>query len=244
MKVKVFNDHETMSRAAAAAMAREIQKNPRTLLCLATGSSPSRAYELIGKRAQKSPALCRRVRIVKLDEWEGLDAGDPGSNDAYFSKHVIGPWKLPRGGVAGFTRGAKNPDAECRRVRAWLASHGPVDLCVLGLGVNGHLGFNEPASSLPPFAHRAVLAAQTQTHSMVRHAAVKPKNGFTLGLAEILQSREILLLVSGDAKRLAIQKLLRAEISTELPASLLWLHPNATILCDRAAAGDGPPPAS
>jgi galactosamine-6-phosphate isomerase len=237
MKIKIWSNHEAMSMAAAGCIAREFVRNPQLLVCLATGSTPIRTYELLGTRARAFPALFALLRVLKLDEWLGLPMSDPGSSEAYLQHRVIRPWGVGQRHFAGFDSESRRPELECQRIQNWLARHGPIDLCVLGLGRNGHLGFNEPGGTLCPVAHRARLAEQTRTHPMLSHTTVKPEYGLTLGMAEILQARRILLLVSGKDKRKPLQRLLRGEISTEFPASLLCLHPNTTVLCDREAAG-------
>jgi len=121
-------------------------------------------------------------------------------------------------------------------VRARLEREGPIDVCVLGLGTNGHIAMNEPAASLKPTVHVAKLTAETLGHSMLASSKKIPSFGLTLGMTEILASREILLLVSGASKREPLQLFMRREITTLFPASFLWLHPNWTLLCDRAAA--------
>lgn len=237
MQIKIVSDYEAMSRAAAAWIAREVRRQPRLLLCLATGSTPARTYELAGGRTRKSPAIFDRLRVLKLDEWVGLARDDPGSSGNYLLRRVIAPWGVSQERFVGFTPKSRRMKAECGRIRNWLARNGPIDLCILGLGANGHLGFNEPGALLRPAAHCARLAGRTRAHPMVEHTSVKPNYGLTLGMAEILQARRILLLVSGAHKRAPLKRLLRAEISTHFPASLLWLHPQTTVLCDRAAAG-------
>jgi galactosamine-6-phosphate isomerase len=134
-----------------------------------------------------------------------------------------------------------DPEAESRRLAEWVAAHGPIGVCVLGLGTNGHLAMNEPARALRPFAHVARLAESSVQHPMMRHSSQRPGYGLTLGLAEILASRRILLLVSGRHKRSQLARLLEPEITPEFPASFLWLHPDVTILADRDAAGKGEP---
>jgi galactosamine-6-phosphate isomerase len=233
IKLKILTDHEAMSRAAAGFMAREFAGNPRLLVCLATGGTPTRAYELL--RARKPRPELGHLRVLKLDEWEGLSADDPGSCEAYLRWHVLGPWGVARHRYAGFKGTHSNPEKECHRVRRWLARNGPINLCVLGLGRNGHLGFNEPGETLCPTAHRAQLTEETRAHPMVSNATTKPVHGLTLGLAEILRARRILLLVSGEHKREPLHRLLRGEMSTHFPASLLCLHHDVTILCDREA---------
>jgi galactosamine-6-phosphate isomerase len=237
MKVKICRNHDAMSTAAAGLIAREFGRDPRLLLCLATGSTPVRTYELLGHRARAFPAHFAHLRVLKLDEWGGLSMSDPGSSEAYLQHRVVRPWGVRQHHFFGFKSKPGQPQLECQRIRNWLDRNGPIDLCVLGLGRNGHLGFNEPGKFLCAVAHRARLSKQTQAHSMVSHVTIKPAYGLTLGMAEILQARRILLLASGEAKRKPLQRLLRGEISTEFPASLLCIHPQTTILCDSAAAG-------
>ncbi len=240
MKVKVCGSYESMSRAAAGCMARDLERNPRLLVCLATGATPVRTYELLGSRARQQPGLFQKLRALKLDEWDGLPMNAPGTCETYLRHYVLGPWRVSQGRYTGFVTDQRQPQLECKRIHNWLARNGPIDLCILGLGRNGHLGLNEPGPALFPFAHRARLMEQTKTHSMLSDAAVKPGYGLTLGMAEILQARKILLLVSGASKRKALQRLLRGEVSTEFPASLLNLHPETLVLCDREASTPEP----
>lgn len=236
MKVKIWGNHEAMSQAAAGWIARELGRDPRLLICLATGDTPARTYELLGVRARKSPALFDHLRVLKLDEWGGLPLGDPGSCETYLQQRVIRSWGVSQRRFVGFAAGPAQPKSECKRIRNWLARNGPIGLCVLGLGRNGHLGLNEPGSMLCPVAHRAVLSEETRAHSMLAHTIVKPDYGLTLGMAEVLEAARILLLVSGAHKRQPLKRLLRGEISTQFPASLLCLHPQTMVFCDRVAA--------
>jgi galactosamine-6-phosphate isomerase len=241
MKAKIWGHYEAMSQAAAGWIAREVVENPRLLICLATGESPARTFELLAERGRKSAGLFDQLRVLKLDEWGGLPEGDPGSSEAYLRQRVIGPWGISQRRFEGFATDPTREKSECQRIQNWLARNGPIDLCVLGLGRNGHLALNEPGDVLWPVAHRAQLSEESRAHSMLAHRVAKPTYGLTLGMAEILGSRQILLLVSGAHKRQALKSLLRGEISTQFPASLLWLHPKTTVMCDRAAAMPQPP---
>ena len=237
MNVKILDDEEAMSMAAAGCVTRLLEQRRRLLICLATGATPALTYELIARKAGKCPALFDQLRVLKLDEWEGLPHDDPGSCEVYLRQRVVRPWGIHERRFVGFGQDSRQADAECERIQGWLARNGPIDLCVLGLGGNGHLGFNEPGKTLCPVAHRARLSKESRAHSMMSRAAVKPSYGLTMGMAEILQARRILLLVSGAHKRKPLRRLLRREISTEFPASLLHLHAQTTIFCDRAAFG-------
>jgi galactosamine-6-phosphate isomerase len=237
MNVAVHNDYETLSQAAVAWLLERIDRRPESLVCLAAGSTPVRTYALLAERGRENPTRFAKLRFLKLDEWGGLDGSDPGSCEFQLRNQLIEPLGAADRYV-GFDGQAADPAAECRRVADWLAEHGPIDLCVLGLGLNGHLGFNEPAPALIPGPHVAQLSATSMGHAMVRDRTAAPAYGVTLGMADILQSREVLLLASGAPKKEPLHNLLSGRITAEFPASFLGLHRHVHVLCDAAARPD------
>jgi galactosamine-6-phosphate isomerase len=136
---------------------------------------------------------------------------------------------------AGFRSDPAKPERECERMQRWLTANGPIDLCLLGLGMNGHIALNEPAAGLRPNVHVVKLTASSLKSDMLRKAIRIPGYGVTLGMGDILQSRRILMLVSGKAKQAVLKRLLEPIVSLDFPASFLWLHPAVTIICDQAA---------
>jgi galactosamine-6-phosphate isomerase len=232
----ICNNHESLSQQAAERIVNALATKPNLLLCAAGGSTPLRTYQLLAKHRARKHDLARSMRVVKLDEWGGIALNEPGSCEHQLRTHLVDPLGLSDDRYFGFNSQPADAEAECRRLGNWLASEGPIDLCVLGLGTNGHVAMNEPTACLQPAAHVARLTEATLAHSMLADARSKPTFGLTLGMAEILAAQEILLLVSGASKREPLRKLLRREITTEFPASFVWLHPNWTLLCDRAAA--------
>jgi galactosamine-6-phosphate isomerase len=228
-------DYEALSRLACDLIVETMRREPEMLLCAASGSTPLRCYELLAEKRRAEPSWFDRLRVLKLDEWGGLPIDDPATCEAYLRRHVLEPLGISDDRYLTFESDAPDPQAECRRVRRMVAECVPIDLCLLGLGVNGHLGLNEPAPSLEAFAHVAELAASSKQHSMLNQAARQPSYGITLGMAEILAAKKIILLVSGAHKRRALEKLYSSQISTAFPASLLWLHGDVTCLYDREA---------
>lgn len=224
-----------MSQRAAELLEEQIRRKPDALLALATGASPMRAYSLLAERRSSEPRLFDRLRVLKLDDWGGLAMDDPASSESYLRKALITPLGLESRYTA-FNSRPSDPHAECERIQKWLEKNGPIDVCVLGLGVNGHLGFNEPADALQPHPHVAELSEASLAHSMVASARTKPTFGLTLGMADILQSRQVMLLVSGESKREPLRRLLAGEVTTQFPATFLSLHANVALLCDQAAA--------
>jgi galactosamine-6-phosphate isomerase len=232
--IQVFPDHEAMSRFAAEWLVTRLRERPGSLVCLAAGSTPTRTYELLAERGAREPSLFDRCRLLKLDEWGGLAMDDPATCEHQLRSVLIAPHKLAER-YAAFHSQPSDPQQECARIASWLEQHGPIDVCVLGLGINGHLGFNEPGEALEQHAHVATLSDASLTHAMLEKCAQLPTYGLTLGLADILQAREILLLVSGTAKREPLRCLLSGQITTQFPASLLHLHPRVTLVCDQSA---------
>jgi galactosamine-6-phosphate isomerase len=236
MQLNVLPDYEQMSRAAAAEIISAVRQKPNLLLCAATGGSPTRTYELLHEEFQRAPKFFAELRVLKLDDWGGLAMDDPGSSEFYLQKHLLQPLRISEERYCGFRSNPADPAAECSRVAKWLAANGPIHVCVLGLGLNGHLAMNEPAESLQPFVHMAELTPLTLQHSMLAMARRRPAFGLTLGMADLLQARKILLLVSGSSKRDQTVRLFSQKISTQFPASFLWLHADAVCLADAEAA--------
>jgi galactosamine-6-phosphate isomerase len=232
-----FPDHDTMSRHAADWLVDRLRRTPDALLCLAAGATPTRMYQLLAARGVAERNLFARTRVIKLDEWGGLAMADPATCERYLRDGLIDVLGLG-GRYMGFDSMPVDPEGECRRVADWLAGNGPIDISVLGLGVNGHVGFNEPGPSLQPHAHIARLSDTSLRHAMLEQAGGRPGYGLTLGMADLLQTRAVLLLASGTAKRGPLRRLLDGPISTQFPASLLALHPNLRLLCDEAACPD------
>jgi galactosamine-6-phosphate isomerase len=159
----------------------------------------------------------------------------PATCETYLRKLLIHPLDLSSRYVA-FDSQAADPESECARIARWLKENGPIDLCVLGLGTNGHLGFNEPAEKLQAEPHVAKLSAESLGHSMVEALPVKPTFGLTIGIENMLASREIIVLVSGPTKIQPLRRMLKDPITARFPATHLQRHANARIFCDRAAA--------
>jgi len=235
--LRVADDFEAMSRAAADDIASEVRRKPDAILCLATGGSPARAYDLLAEAARREPGLFARVRAVKLDEWGGVAMDDPSTCEVYLRGKVIGPLGIGPDRYLAWETRPGDRDAECRRIAGWLAANGPIDVCVLGLGANGHLGLNEPGACPDSGPHIETLAESTRRHPMLARARARVDSGFTLGMADILKSRKVLLLVGGAAKAEPLRRLMSEPAGADFPASLLRNHPDLAIHCDAEARG-------
>ncbi|EAR01388.1 putative galactosamine-6-phosphate isomerase [Maribacter sp. HTCC2170] len=221
-----------MGQKATSMVIDEVTNNPQLLLCAATGSSPLPLYQRLGEESKKNTTLFKQIRILPLDEWIGLPSSD-GTCDSFIHEHLLTPLKVSKERYFPFNPLAENLEAECLRIQAILKKQGPLDLCILGLGKNGHLGFNEPTKVLKPHCHIADLTTQSQQHTMILGSSKKPTQGITLGMQDILSSKRILLLVSGIGKEEAKEQLLSGRINSQWPASFLWKHDNVDCLVVR-----------
>ena len=239
-RFRVARTYDAMSQEAAAFICRELEQRPDLLLCVAAGGTPTGVYQLLAARYTREPELFEQLRVLQVDEWCGLAPGSPATCHADLRTKLLGPLCIPPGRYRGFRTDAPAPEAECGRVERWLAAHGPIDICILGLGGNGHVAMNEPAAAMTPHAHVVELTQNSRRHALLKPLAKKPRYGLTLGMGDILRSRRILLLVNGKQKRRALHRLMKPGITTRFPASFLWLHPDTTVLCDREAVAAFP----
>ena len=232
MKKTLFPDYESLSKAAAERLLEQTKENPALRICLATGSSPTRCYELYVDFIGREGCNTEQMTVVKLDEWGGMNETHEGSCEYYIRKYFNGPLGIPPERYLSFRADLDDPGQECARISKALKQAGGLDVSVLGLGLNGHLGFNEPAESMQPFAHVANLSAESQQHSMMAGACAKPTYGLTLGMAELLQSKLIILIVNGTKKKAQLERLMSMRVDPQFPATFLWLHPNVELYCD------------
>lgn len=229
-----YCDHyDALSDRASEDLIRLIENKPDATICLATGATPELTYRFFVEKVQQRNVDLRHVCFVKLDEWVGLPLHTPGTCEVFLQQHIMQPLGLRPEQLIGF-QSEHIDEKECDRVTELIASRGGLDLCVLGLGKNGHLGLNEPGTALEPLCHISRLDEQTRLHEMLKAADHSVTHGITLGLKDILNAKEILLLIAGEGKHAAVEKYLTATVTTTVPASFLWLHDNTTCLLDGA----------
>lgn len=221
-----------MSREAAASVIAAAAAKSDSLLCVPAGNSPAGLYQELIREAGRKPDLFRSLWVVKLDEWLGVLASDPASCEYFLKSRLLDPLAVAAERYISFDPETADPLRECERIRGELERQGPIDLCILGLGKNGHVGLNEPGPSLHSHCHVAKLSEETLRHSMMSSKESKPAHGLTLGIGDILQSRKIVLLVTGEGKKRVIARFLDGTVTTDLPATLLWLHHDLEVLLD------------
>jgi len=224
MFIQTFTQPGELATYASGLLIHEIKRKPNLLLCAATGSSPKETYKhLVDRKTEFDPGL---LRILKLDEWGGVPMDYQHSCEQYVQQQLVKPLNITADRYFGFHSCPQNPESEVSRMNKIIQKEGPVDICMLGLGMNGHIALNEPGEALVPHCHVAQLSKLSQLHPMVDDLENKPSYGLTLGMADILNSKMILMIIQGANKKHIIDKFMSQEITTLLPASFLWLHPN------------------
>jgi galactosamine-6-phosphate isomerase len=231
MQIIKCNTLAELNERASDQLIQDIKDNPQALICAATGNSPTGTYKRLVEK--QGSIVVEHLNFIKLDEWYGLGIDDEGSCDHYLYKNVLEPLEVSPERFIAFDGKTSDPEKECKKIADYLDKNGPIDICILGLGKNGHVAFNEPADSLQARAHLATLSATSLEHPMIKGNGETIKYGLTLGMADILQSKKIILLVNGTHKSAVMQKLQEQKISNQLPASFLWLHANVQCFyCD------------
>lgn len=238
MNISILDSYEAISQKAASLILKQLRQNKKLLLCAATGDSPTRTYAVLKDEFDQQPDLFSELSIIKLDEWGGIPMTDPGTCESYLQQHVIRPLHVAHSRYISFDSQPPDVQEECERKQKALDQYGPIDICILGIGQNGHIALNEPSDSLEPHIHQADLSDTTLQHGMVKSMIKKPSFGLTLGMADIFRSKMILLLISGAGKKGITRSFLSRKLTTRLPASLLHLHSNVECLVDKAAYGD------
>ena len=229
MKIIYAPDYETLSRKAAQLIGAQVLYKPDSLLGLATGSSPVGAYRYLARWYASGDLDFAQARSVNLDEYCGLDAFHEQSYHYFMKQNLFNAvnfrasW-LPDGC-------AKDLPGECERYEAVIAEHGPIDLQLLGIGHNGHIGFNEPSEQFVPQTHLVQLSQETirANARFFANAGQVPKQAITMGIASILQAKKILLL-AGEGKGEILRQALTGPVTPWIPASVLQLHPDVTVV--------------
>jgi galactosamine-6-phosphate isomerase len=232
MNITYCQNYDQMSLMASTMVIDEVSRKSNSLICTATGNSPTGLYKLLSKQAIKNKNLFSKVRVIKLDEWGGVPIDDGITCESYLKENVLVPLEIEPNRYFSFNSNPTNPSEECGRMQAALEQNGPIDICILGLGINGHIGFNEPASFLKLNCHQADLSKQSLLHNMIQAAIEKPRYGLTLGLKNILDSKKVIMLITGKGKQQVTKEFLAQKITPQLPASFLWLHDHVECLID------------
>ncbi|MBB6675331.1 glucosamine-6-phosphate deaminase [Cohnella nanjingensis] len=237
MNVLTFDSNEKLNEAGANIITGLIQTNPRAVLGLATGGTPVGIYEQVVGDYRRGLVSFKNVRTFNLDEYVNLSVDHPESYHSYMNKHLFSHIDLPAANAHIPNGNAEDLEAECRSYDERIEDAGQIDLQLLGIGHNGHIGFNEPAHALIKGTHIVELAEETRKANARFFDAIDdvPKQALTMGVGTILKAKMILLIVRGVDKAEIVRRALTGPITTDCPASLLQTHPHLIVLLDQEA---------
>jgi len=228
-KTKTYRE---MSKKAANIIAAQVILNPASVLGLATGSTPVGTYEILAEYCVNNGVDFSNVKTVNLDEYYGLDSADEQSYRYFMNKHLFEKINIDMRNTHVPNGRAENIDEECRRYEQLISSLGGIDLQLLGIGHNGHIGFNEPGDVFLKETHCVDLGESTiKANSRFFNSIDEvPKKAITMGIGTIMKAKKILLLASGEDKKEILKKALFGPITPFIPASILQLHNNLTVI--------------
>ncbi|MGB2694616.1 MAG: glucosamine-6-phosphate deaminase [Dehalococcoidia bacterium] len=236
MRIHIADDEREFARLAADLICDVIARRPNAVLGLPSGKTPLGVYDELARRVQDSRADFSAVTVFAVDELYGLPPDHAATNAHYFRKHLAD--RIPLRACLLMNSATDDPEAECARFARRIEKAGGLDLIVLGIGVNGHIAFNEPGSAFDSHARRVALDETTRAAYAGLCGSVEgaPTHGLTLGVADLLAAREALLLVTGANKASGVAQAIEAPTTETLPASALQGHPELAVVLDRAAA--------
>ncbi len=239
MKVIVMNDPIEISREAASIITRQVKKNKGSVIGFATGATPVETYKRIIESYQAGEITLSHIKTFNLDEYVGL-AGDNVNSYRYFMfDNLFGKTDVNPDNVNFLSGLATDLEAECERYYEAIKASGGIDIQILGIGTNGHIGFNEPGDEFKDRPFAVKLTQSTIDANSKYFEAVgdtMPEYALTMGIGDIMRSRKIILIATGESKAEAVKKLVEGEVTPLCPASVLKLHGDVTVFLDKAAA--------
>lgn len=237
MEIIKVKDYDAMSEAACSFMVERINRINHPVLGLATGSTPEGLYKRLIEKYKQGDVSFKNVKSFNLDEYVGLDKNDPNSYYFFMKTKLFDHVDISMDNVRVPNGTADDLLQECQEHENAIRVAGGIDVQLLGIGANGHIGFNEPGTPFTSRTHvvdleESTIKANSRFFNSIEEV---PTQAISMGIETIMNSKEILLLVSGESKAEALAKLLNGEVTEEVPASVLKNHPKVTIIADEAA---------
>jgi glucosamine-6-phosphate deaminase len=239
VEINVFTTSEELARAAAHRVVESLRERPDIVLGLPAGRTPVGVYAELARLSAAGQADFSRATAFALDEFVGIDHSHAASFHRFIREHLVDHVGVPVERFHGLDGAADDLQAECDRYEAAIQRAGGVGLQLLGIGGNGHIGFNEPANELPALTHRVTLLDQTRQVSAALFdgdLTRVPREALTMGVGTILKAQLVILLASGENKAVSVERMVRGPITPQLPASFLQAHRAVEVYLDRPAA--------
>lgn len=239
MKVIVLNDPVEISVQAAEMIVKQVNKNKGSVLGFATGASPVETYKRIIEKYEQGEVSLKHITTFNLDEYVGLSRDNVNSYFYFMKDNLFGKTDVNFEKVNFLSGEAENSDAECERYSNKIKESGGIDIQLLGIGTNGHIGFNEPGEKFADGPFVVKLTQSTIDSNKKYFEAVgdtMPEYALTMGIGDIMRARKIILIATGESKAKAVKALVEGEVTPECPASILKLHADVTVFLDKESA--------
>lgn len=237
MNVLQVRDYNEMSEKACSILVEKVNALAHPVIGLATGSTPEGLYKNLIDEYHRGTVSFKQTTSFNLDEYIGLPKTDPNSYHYYMKDHLFGHIDIDMEHVFVPDGEAADLEKACQNYEALIHGKKNIDVQILGLGLNGHIGFNEPRTSFTSRTHIVNLAESTRQANARFFSSIDdvPEQAITMGIETIMESKQVIVLVSGEAKAEAVGRLINGEINEDFPASILQKHKNVTIIADEAA---------
>ena len=237
MKIIKTADYNEMSRKAANLIGAQMIMKPDCILGLATGSSPIGTYKELIKRCEEGDLDFSQVQSVNLDEYKGLSRDNDQSYYYFMNHNLFDHINIDKANTHVPNGMESDAEKECANYEELIKSLGGIDLQLLGLGHNGHIGFNEPAEEFDKVTHCVDLQESTIEANKRFFASADdvPRQAYTMGIGTIMSAKKIVVVVSGEDKADIVKRAFSGPITPSVPASILQMHPDVTVICDAAA---------
>ncbi len=237
MQIIVTDTYDVMSKKVADDIEQLMQQYRQPVICVASGDSPAGVYKELVQKVNAKQLDVSNWFFVSLDEWAGMNGNDEGSCRFHLDNQLFNPLQVSTERISFFDGRADDLQLQCDEVENFISKHGGIDVAIVGLGMNGHVGMNEPGTSAALRSHVADIDPITQkTGQKYFKEQRQLTHGVTLGLTTLMEARHIILLVNGRHKAQIVQQVLEDEISEALPASLLRNHAGLKVYLDKEAA--------
>jgi glucosamine-6-phosphate isomerase len=237
MLLKIYRDYNELSADAAGEIVDLVKRKPDAVLCLAAGDTPRLTYEMVAKKAGSQKVDFSKVTFIGLDEWVGVSPENEGSCHYFLYNNLFTPLRISATQIHLFNALTDDLAAACKKMDTTVLQAGGIDLILVGIGMNGHIGFNEPGVSFDLYSHVIDLDENTQqVGQKYFREAVPLRKGITLGLQHFLEADTAILIANGIKKSGVIQKAVNGPLTNELPASIIQKHRNSLVMVDEEAA--------
>ena len=238
MNVLVFDTEEQIGVAAGYYMCGQVLQKPESVLGLATGSSPIRAYDHMVSLYEQGAVDFSKVTTFNLDEYCRLDVKDKNSYHTFMYENLFNHINIPEENINFLNGNAWDLEKECAAYEDKIKAAGGIDIQLLGIGSNGHIAFNEPADAFQRWSHVVNLKESTIADNSRFFDSVEdvPTQAVTMGIGSIMQAKRILIIALGEKKAKAIKQVINGNVTPECPASILQFHKDVTLMLDKGAA--------